>query len=90
MNSATPWISVTATSCNTFRPLDPAVLPCRITDENRWCRRCGERGIVRARVTGELAYEPLYARSQSKGWELVGCAEELSRLRIVCRNLAKG
>jgi transposase len=35
-----------------------AVLACRITDEDRWCRRCGEQGSVRDTVTRQLAHEP--------------------------------
>lgn len=37
---------------------DRAVLACRITDEDRWCRRCGEQGAVRDTVTRQLAHEP--------------------------------
>ncbi|CCK57413.1 Transposase (fragment) [Mycobacterium canettii CIPT 140070008] len=33
-----------------------AVLACRITDEDRWCRRCGEQGAVRDTVTRRLAH----------------------------------
>ncbi|WP_412768732.1 transposase, partial [Mycobacterium canetti] len=33
-----------------------AVLACRITDEDRWCRRCGEQGQVRDTVTRRLAH----------------------------------
>jgi transposase-like protein len=35
-----------------------AVLACRITDEDRWCRRCGEEGTVRDSVVRTLAHEP--------------------------------
>jgi transposase len=35
-----------------------AVLACRITDEDRWCRRCGEQGSPRDTVTRQLAHEP--------------------------------
>jgi hypothetical protein len=38
---------------------DRAVLACRITDEDRWCRRCGEEGTPRDTVTRQLAHEPL-------------------------------
>jgi transposase len=34
------------------------VLACRITDEDRWCRRCGEEGTPRDTVTRQLAHEP--------------------------------
>ena len=37
---------------------DRAVLACRITDEDRWCRRCGEEGALRDTVTRQLAHEP--------------------------------
>jgi hypothetical protein len=37
---------------------DRAVLACRITDEDRWCRRCGEQGSVGDSVTRQLAHEP--------------------------------
>lgn len=37
---------------------DRAVLACRVTDEDRWCRRCGEQGFPRDSVTRELAHEP--------------------------------
>ena len=35
-----------------------AMLACRITAEDRWCRRCGEQGAPRDTVTRELAHEP--------------------------------
>jgi len=35
-----------------------AVLACRITEEDRWCRRCGEQGTSRDSVTRQLAHEP--------------------------------
>ena len=37
---------------------DRAVLACRVTDPDRWCRRCGCQGVPRDRVTRRLAYEP--------------------------------
>ncbi len=37
---------------------DRAVLACRIADEDRWCRRCGEEGSPRDSVTRTLAHEP--------------------------------
>lgn len=40
-----------------LRP-DRAVLACRITDDDSWCRRCGEQGAPRDSVTRELAHEP--------------------------------
>ncbi|MEB3065052.1 MULTISPECIES: ISL3 family transposase [Mycolicibacter] len=38
--------------------VDRAVLACRITDDDSWCRRCGEQGAVRDTVTRRLAHEP--------------------------------
>ena len=35
-----------------------AVLACRITGEDRWCRRCGCQGICRGTVVRRLAHEP--------------------------------
>jgi transposase len=37
---------------------DRAVLACRLVDEDRWCRRCGEEGAPRDTVTRRLAHEP--------------------------------
>jgi transposase len=39
---------------------DRAVLACQIssTEQDRWCRRCGEQGVVRDSVTRTLAHEP--------------------------------
>jgi len=37
---------------------DRAVLSCRITDDDSWCRRCGEQGTPRDTVTRQLAHEP--------------------------------
>ena len=37
---------------------DHAVLACRITGEDRWCRRCGCQGISRDTVIRRLAHEP--------------------------------
>ena len=37
---------------------DRAVLACRITNDDSWCRRCGEQGGVRDTVTRQLAHEP--------------------------------
>ena len=37
---------------------DHAVLACRITGEDRWCRRCGCQGICRDTVVRRLAHEP--------------------------------
>ena len=37
---------------------DHAVLACRISGEDRWCRRCGCQGICRDTVVRRLAHEP--------------------------------
>lgn len=37
---------------------DHAVLACRITGEDRWCRRCGCQGVSRDAVVRRLAHEP--------------------------------
>ena len=34
------------------------VLACRITGEDRWCRRCGCQGVARDTVIRRLAHEP--------------------------------
>jgi transposase len=38
---------------------DRAVLACRVTDPDQWCRRCGCEGAARDTVTRRLAHEPL-------------------------------
>ena len=40
-----------------------AVLACRVTDPDRWCRRCGSEGVPRDSVTRALAHEPFGWRS---------------------------
>ena len=37
---------------------DSAVLRCRITADDSWCRRCGEQGTFRDTVTRRLAHQP--------------------------------
>ena len=37
---------------------DHAVLACRISGEDRWCRRCGCQGVSRDTVVRRLAHEP--------------------------------
>ena len=37
---------------------DHAVLACRITDEDQWCRRCGCQGISHDTVVRRLAHKP--------------------------------
>ena len=45
----------------TGQRLDPdrSVLACRITESDRWCRRCGEQVSCRDTVTRQLAHDPL-------------------------------
>jgi transposase len=38
---------------------DRAVLACRVTEPDQWCRRCGCEGAARDTVTRELAHEPV-------------------------------
>jgi transposase len=38
---------------------DRAVLACRLTEADRWCRRCGCEGAARDTLTRQLAHEPL-------------------------------
>ena len=38
---------------------DRAVLACRVTEPDGWCRRCGCEGMARDTVTRRLAHEPL-------------------------------
>ncbi|HVQ53125.1 MAG TPA: ISL3 family transposase [Mycobacterium sp.] len=56
-----------------------AVLACRITEEDRWCRRCGEQGVVRDSVTRQLAHEPFGWRPTTllvtiRRYRCAGCA----------------
>lgn len=37
---------------------DRAVLACRVTEPDDWCRRCGCQGVARDTVTRELAHQP--------------------------------
>ncbi len=58
---------------------DRAVLACRIVDEDRWCRRCGEQGQVRDTVTRQLAHEPFGWRPTTllltvRRYRCAGCA----------------
>src|SRR4051812_28202234 len=38
---------------------DRVALACRVVDPDRWCRRCGCRGVPRDTVSRQLAHEPL-------------------------------
>jgi transposase len=63
-----------------LRP-DRAVLACRVTDEDRWCRRCGEQGSVRDSVTRQLAHEPF-------GWRPTTLLVTVRRYRCIgCRHV---
>lgn len=58
---------------------DRAVLACRITDDDSWCRRCGEQGTVRDSVTRQLAHEPFGWRPTTllvmiRHYRCAGCA----------------
>jgi transposase len=58
---------------------DRAVLACRIADEDRWCRRCGEEGTARDTVTRRLAHEPFGWRPTTllvtvRRYRCAGCA----------------
>ncbi|MEB3072024.1 ISL3 family transposase [[Mycobacterium] vasticus] len=58
---------------------DRAVLACRITDDDSWCRRCGEQGTVRDSVTRQLAHEPFGWRPTTllvtiRRYRCAGCA----------------
>jgi transposase len=58
---------------------DRAVLACQITEEDRWCRRCGEQGTVRDTVTRQLAHEPFGWRPTTllvtiRRYRCAGCA----------------
>lgn len=56
-----------------------AVLACRIADDDSWCRRCGEQGVVRDTVTRQLAHEPFGWRPTTllvtvRRYRCAGCA----------------
>jgi len=58
---------------------DRAVLACRVSDDDSWCRRCGERGVSRDSVTRELAHEPFGWRPTTllvtlRRYRCAGCA----------------
>lgn len=44
-----------------------AVLACRTTEGDEWCRRCSYQGVARDSVTRRLAHEPL--RGSDRGGE---------------------
>ena len=51
-----------------------AVLACRVTEPDRWCRRCGCEGVPRDSVTRKLAHEPF-------GWRPTTLLVTLCRYR---------
>ena len=53
---------------------DRAVLACRVTEADRWCRRCGCEGAPRDSVTRALAHEPF-------GWRPTTLLVTISRYR---------
>ena len=61
--------------------LDPgrAVLACRVVDDDRWCHRCGCKGVARGTVVRPLAHEPLGWRPTTlmvtvRRYRCTGCA----------------
>jgi transposase len=60
---------------------DRAVLACRVTDEDHWCRRCGEQGSPRDSITRTLAHEPF-------GWRPTTLLVTIRRYRCAgCRHV---
>ena len=57
---------------------DHAVLACRITGEDRWCRLCGCQGICRDTVVRRLAHEPC-------GWRPTILHVSVRRYRVASR-----
>ena len=53
---------------------DRAVLACRVSEPDRWCRRCGCEGVPRDTVTRRLAHEPF-------GWRPTTLLVALRRYR---------
>ncbi|BBY98339.1 ISL3 family transposase [Mycolicibacterium fallax] len=58
---------------------DRAMLACRIIEDDRWCRRCGEEGSPRDTVTRQLAHEPFGWRPTTllvtvRRYRCAGCA----------------
>ena len=73
---------------------DRAVLACRIVDEDRWCRRCGEQGQVRDTVTRQLAHEPFGWRPTTllltvRRYRCAGCAHVAPRQQQGRRHRAR-
>ena len=55
---------------------DGAVLACRVTEPDEWCRRCGCEGIARDTLTRRLAHEPF-------GWRPTVLLVTLRRYRCI-------
>ena len=56
---------------------DRAVLACRVSEPDEWCRRCGCQGVPRDTVLRRLAHEPF-------GWRPTTRLLSLLRVRSVC------
>jgi transposase len=60
---------------------DRALLACRVVEEDRWCRRCGEQGSPRDTITRRLAHEPF-------GWRPTTLLVTVRRYRCAgCRHV---
>jgi transposase len=60
---------------------DRTLLACRIVEEDRWCRRCGEQGSPRDTITRQLAHEPF-------GWRPTTLLVTVRRYRCAgCRHV---
>ena len=60
---------------------DRAVLACRVTEPDRWCRRCGGQGVPRDSVIRRLAHEPF-------GWRPTTLLVTVPRYRCAdCRHV---
>lgn len=60
------------------RPGVRAVLACRVTEPDQWCRRCAGAGSARNTVTRRLAHEPL-------GWRSTVLLVTVRRYRVRAR-----
>jgi len=78
---------------------DRAVLACRITEPDPWCRRCGCQGSPRDSVTRELAHEPLGWRPTTllvtvRRYACLGCGhvwrQDLSKAAAPRAKLSRG
>jgi len=85
----------------TGQRLEPAraVLACRVTEPDQWCRRCGCQGSPRDSVTRELAHEPLGWRPTTllvtvRRYACTGCGhvwrQDLSKAAAPRAKLSRG